>query len=478
LQKEKVITSIKNNMLELNFKKTKKKHFAEEEEAKIAVGLDIGTTKVVAFVGQRNEDGKIEVLGFGKHISLGVQRGQVINIDKTANAIRNAITQAGNKANTDIDTVMVGIAGQHIGNTQMLGEIKRRNADSEINQNDLRLLIDDMFQVAVNPGSQIIDVIPQEYTVDSITGLDDPIGVLGTQLSSVFNVITGNSQHIKNIIRCVKRCKLEMDGLVVEPIASAEVVLDKREKETGVALVDIGGGTTDIAVFINGILRHTAVIPIGGDVITDDIKTVFKGIVKEEAETLKVKHGSCLPNRGNENHLVSIPGIKGRPATEIPVVDLAEVIAARTKEIIQRISDELKNANCFDKLGCGIVLTGGGAQLKDIKEYTEYITGLSVRIGNPEEKIAIEKNSEWYHPMYATGLGLMILGIEKSEDLNAIKREEDNENTAHKKTAKQSKKTDERNTERRDKYRPWEKVKEALASLISDDEMDDDFEDD
>jgi cell division protein FtsA len=464
-------------MLELNFKKSKRRRLEETEEAKIAVGLDIGTTKVVAFVGQRNEDGKIEVLGYGKHVSLGVQRGQVINIDKTANAIRHAIVQAENKANIDIDTVMVGIAGQHINNTQISGEIKRRNSDSEITKEDVRILIDDMFKVAVNPGSQIIDVIPQEYTVDNITGLDDPIGVLGTQLSSIFNVVTGNSQHIKNIIRCVKRCRLEMDGLVVEPIASAEVVLDKREKETGVALVDIGGGTTDIAVFINGILRHTAVIPIGGDVVTDDIKAVFKGIVKEEAETLKIKHGSCIPNKGNDNHVISIPGIKGRPATEIPVVDLAEVIAARTKEIVQRISDELKNVNCFNKLGCGIVLTGGGAQLRDIKEFTEFHTGLSVRIGSPEEKIAIGKDSECNHPMYATGLGLMILGIEKGEDLHAIREERNEKTAASKKTTKQPRKTVERNGER-DKYRPWEKIKEVLYSLISDDDMDDDFEDD
>ncbi|MDR1182749.1 MAG: cell division protein FtsA [Bacteroidales bacterium] len=467
-------------MLEISFKKSRRKYPDDSEEAKIAVGLDIGTTKVVAFVGQRNSDGKIEILGFGKHISLGVQRGQVINIDKTAKAIRQAIIQAENKANIDIDTVMVGIAGQHINNTQIAGEIKRRNSDSEITKEDVRILIDDMFKVAVNPGSQIIDIIPQEYTVDSITGLDDPIGVLGTQLSSVFNVVTGNSQHIRNIIRCVKRCKLEMDGLVVEPIASAEVVLDKKEKETGVALVDIGGGTTDIAVFINGILRHTAVIPIGGDVITDDIKAVFKGIVKEEAESLKVKHGSCLPNKGNDNLVVSIPGIKGRPATEIPVVELAEVIAARTKEIIQRISDELKNANCFNKLGCGIVLTGGGARLQDIKEFTEYHTGLSVRIGNPEENIIIGKDSEYYHPMYATGLGLMILGIEKGEDLHAIKEERNERTGSSKKTGKQTKKQIEGSGER-DKYRPprpWDKIKELLYDLVSDDDMDDDFEDD
>ncbi|MDR1878955.1 MAG: cell division protein FtsA [Bacteroidales bacterium] len=464
-------------MIDIRFKKTKRKHSEEIEEPKIAVGLDIGTTKVVAFVGQRNQEGTIDVLGYGKYVSLGVQRGQVINIDKTADAVRQAITQAGNKANIDIDTVMVGIAGQHINNFQIPGEIKRRNADSEITKEDVRMLINDMFKVSVNPGTQIIDIIPQEYTVDSFTGLDDPIGVLGTQLSSVFNIITGNAQHIKNIARCVKRCKLEMDGLILEPIASSEVVLDKKEKETGVALVDIGGGTTDIAVFVNGILRHTAVIPIGGDVITDDIKAVFKGIVKEEAEMLKVKHGTCLPDKGNENHVISIPGIKGRPATEIPVVDLAEVIAARTKEIIQRITDELKNANCFSRLGCGLVLTGGGAQLKDIKEFTEYLTGLSVRIGNPEEKIALEKNSEWYHPMYATGLGLMILGIEKDEDLHAIREEQETDTTVTKKTPRKTVTTKEKDD--RDKYRPWEKIKEIVSTLINDDiDDEDDFEDD
>ena len=465
-------------MLDLSFKKLKKKRIEQTEEAKIAVGLDIGTTKVVAFVGQRNEEGKIDVLGYGKHVSLGVQRGQVINIDKTTDAIKQAITQAGNKASIDIDTVLVGIAGQHINNMRIKGEIKRRNPDSEITKEDVRLLIDDMFKVAVNPGTQIIDVIPQEYTVDSVTELSDPIGVLGTQLSSEFNVITGNAQHIKNIARCVKRCKLEMDGLVLEPIASSEVVLDEKEKETGVALVDIGGGTTDIAVFINGILRHTAVIPIGGDVITDDIKNVFKGIVKEEAEALKIKHGSCLPNHGNENHVISIPGIKGRPATEIPVVNLAEVIAARTKEIISRISDELKNSDCFHKLGCGLVLTGGGAQLRNIKEFTEYHTGLSVRIGNPEEKIVIEKDSDWHHPMYSTGLGLMILGIEKDEDLNAIKeeKEEKEERVENKKTENKKQKIENRDSNR-NRSITFEKIKEMIYSLVNDD-MDDDFEDD
>ena len=459
-------------MLELNFKKRKEKAVVGNEP-KIGVGLDIGTTKVVAFVGQRNEEGKIDILGSGMFKSLGVQRGQVININKTVDAIRHAITEAENNAEIDIDTVMVGIAGQHIDNAQVLGEIKRRNPESEVTKEDVRMLIDDMFKVAVDPGKQIIDVIPQEFTVDNNVGEEDPVGMLGTQLSSVFNIITGNAQHIKNIARCIKRCELEMDGLILEPIASAEVVLDSKEKEAGVALVDIGGGTTDIAIFINGILRHTAVIPIAGDVITDDIKGVFKGIVKDEAEVLKTKHGSCLPDHGKANHVISIPGIRGRQATEVPVVMLAEVIASRTKEIIQRVVDEIDRVRCKDKLGCGLVLTGGGAQLHGIKEFAEYITGMSVRIGNPEEKIVIENGSDYDHPMFATGLGLMILGIEKGEDLQALKTEQERP-TPQRQASKKPISPVEKEEQPEKYYRPWEKLKDALSLLITDDE-DDDF---
>ncbi|MCL2130889.1 MAG: cell division protein FtsA, partial [Lentimicrobiaceae bacterium] len=259
-------------MFELFGKKGKKAK--ANNGPKIVVGLDIGTTKVVAFAGQRSPNGKIRILGCGKHASLGVQRGQVINVVRTAEAIRAAIRQTEECANMDIDTVMVGIAGQHICNRQVMGERKLRNSESEITDEDVRMLIDDMFKVVVNPGEQIIDAIAQEYTVDGASVSDDPVGVIGTQLSSVFNIITGNSQHIRNIARCVKQCQLNMDSLVLEPIAAAEVALDHKEKEAGVALVDIGGGTTDVAVFSNGILRHTAVIPIAGDVITEDIKMV------------------------------------------------------------------------------------------------------------------------------------------------------------------------------------------------------------
>ena len=456
----------------------KAKILPSNEGPKIAVGLDIGTTKVVAFAGQRDPDGRIRVLGYGKHTSLGVQRGQVINVIKTADAILHAIRQTEDRAGIDIDTVMVGIAGQHICNRQVMGEIKLRNSESEITNEDVRMLIDDMFKVVVNPGEQIIDAIHQEYTVDGISGLDDPVGVIGTQLSSIFNIITGNSQHIRNIARCVKRCNLNMDSLILEPIASAEVVLDPREKEAGVALVDIGGGTTDVAVFVNGILRHTAVIPIAGDVITDDIKMVFKGMVKEDAETLKLTHGSCVPNNGNENHIISIPGIRDRSPIEISEVELAEVIAARMKEIIDRVMEELRSINCLSKLGCGLVLTGGGAKLKHIKEFTEYHTGLSVRVGNPEEKIVTSKESEWHNPMFATGLGLLVMGIEKDEDLHPVAVEPLPKSVPEKKAGKAKKEPKppkEEETER-ERYRPWTKIQEMLNSIIiEDEEEEDDF---
>ena len=459
-------------MFELFGKKAKKASKANDGP-KIAVGLDIGTTKVVAFAGQRDLDGRIRVLGYGKHTSLGVQRGQVINVARTVESVQDAIKQTQDRANIDIDTVMVGIAGQHICNRQVMGEIKLRNSESEITNEDVRMLIDDMFKVVVNPGEQIIDAIHQEYTVDGISGLEDPVGVVGTQLSSIFNIITGNSQHIRNIARCVKRCNLNMDSLILEPIAAAEVVLDHREKEAGVVLVDIGGGTTDVAVFINGILRHTAVIPIAGDVITDDIKMVFRGIVKSDAETLKQTHGTCIPNRGNENHIISIPGIKDRAPIEISEVELAEVIAARMKEIIDRVMEELKSIDCIGKLGCGLVLTGGGAKLKHIREFTEYHTGLCVRIGNPEEKIVIGRESEFYHPMYATGLGLLVMGIEKDEDLHPVERDIVPK-SAPEKEKKEPKPKKEKDLEQ-ERYRPWTKIQEMLNAIIIEDDDDDSY---
>lgn len=458
------------------FRRKKEKAPAVVEKTdKIAVGLDIGTTKIAVCVGQRNKEGNIELMGSGEHISLGVQRGQVINIVKTVEAIKYAIKQAVVSSEVTIDTVVAGIAGQHINSFHAEGEIKRRDSDSEVTKEDVKMLIEDMFKISVKPGVQIIDAIPQEFFVDDYSDLKDPIGVLGTQLGSVFNIITGNSQHIKNIARCIQKCNLKMEGLVLEPIASAEVVLDEKEKESGVALVDIGGGTTDIAVFYNGILRHSAVIPIGGDVITEDIKTVFKGIIKENAEAIKLKYGSCIADKSKPDHIISVPGIKGRPAINIQQVQLAEVIAARVNEIIDRIMFEIRNSDYAKKLGCGLVLTGGGALLNNIKEFTEFKTGLSVRIGNPEEKIVHKQDSKINNPIYSTALGLMVMGIEKDEvDINKTIEEESPKKKD--KSEPEEKPKPIRNTT---KYGTWDKVRGLIDSLLEDvDEKDEDDDDD
>ncbi len=399
-------------------KRRKENPVVEKESAgNIAVGLDIGTTKVVAFVGQRNEKtGKVEILGQGETISVGVQRGQVINITKTVTAITHAIKHACATSHVAIDTVVAGIAGQHITCFHSKEEIKRKNPDNVVSAEDVKQLIDEVFLLNVRPGNRIIDAIPQEFFVDEYQGLADPIGVTGTQLGSVFNVITGSEQHIRNVVRCVQQCDLKMDGLVLEPLASAAVVLDEREKESGVVLVDIGGGTTDLAVFYNGILRHTAVIPIGGDVITDDIKNVFKGIVKEDAERTKKEYGTCVPDT-SKDVVLAIQGIKGRPAVEIRQSQLAEVIAARMDEILHRVMADIEESGYADKLGCGMVLTGGGSLLKDIQAHAEYVTGMMVRIGRPEEGIVFNEDTKqkYNSPIYSTALGLMLMGVERGD---------------------------------------------------------------
>ena len=397
-------------------KKREADSFVSENEEYISVGLDIGTTKVVVFVGRRvQHSDKVEILGQGETISVGVQRGQVINIAKTVTAITHAIKQACASSHLVIETVVAGIAGQHITSFHSKQEIKRKNPDDLVSAEDVKQLIDEVFLVNVRPGNQIIDAIPQEFFVDEFQDLVDPIGVTGTQLGSDFNIITGSEQHIRNVIRCVKQCDLKMDGLILEPLASAEVVLDAREKESGVVLVDIGGGTTDLAIFHNGILRHTAVIPIGGDVITDDIKNVFKGIVKDDAERVKKEYGSCVSDP-SKDVILAIQGIKGRPAVEIKQSQLSEVIVARMDEIIDRIMEEVEASGYLNRLGCGIVLTGGGSLLKNIKPYTEFRTGMSVRIGLPEEGIVFNEdtNHKYNNPIYSTALGLMLMGVERN----------------------------------------------------------------
>lgn len=399
----------------------------------IIVGLDIGTTKIATIVGRRIDHGKIEILGFGRTESIGVKRGVVSNIENTVQSIRTAVEMAEQRSGVDIRFVNVGIAGQHIKSLQHRGSIIRQDTEIEISQKDIDTLHHNMFNLNMNPGEEIIDVIPQEYIVDGEQGIKQPIGMLGNSLEANFHIIIGQTAAAKNIYKCVRKAELEVVDLILEPIASAEAVLSEEEKEAGVVLVDIGGGTTDIAIFQDGIIRHTAVIPFGGDIITEDVKEGCS-IIKKHAEELKVKFGSALASENTDEEVVAIPGLRGRPPKEITLRNLASIIQARMEEIIEHVYYEIRNSGYEKKLIAGIVLTGGGASMRHIAQLTEFMTGMDTRIGYPNEHLAPDVPDEMASPMYATGIGLVIEGIERfRKEKNKLSAEEADKLSAGKK---------------------------------------------
>ncbi len=379
----------------------------------IAVGLDIGTTKIVAMIGRKNEYGKLEILGVGKAKSLGVHRGVVNNITQTIQSIQQAVLEAESDSGYKINDVVVGIAGQHIRSIQHSDYISRSNAEEVIGELDIDSLINQVHKLAMLPGEEIIHVLPQEFKVDGQSEIKEPIGMYGGRLESSFHVVVGQAASIRNLGRCVKSSGLELSGLTLEPLASADAVLSQEEKEAGVALIDIGGGTTDLAIFKDGIIRHTAVIPFGGNVITEDIKEGCS-IIEKQAELLKVKFGSAWPGENKDNEIVSIPGLRGREPKEISLKNLSKIIHARVVEIIEQVYAEIKLYGHDDpkkKLIAGIVLTGGGSQLKHIKQLVEYITGMDTRIGYPNEHLAGNSEEELSSPLYATAVGLVMNSI-------------------------------------------------------------------
>jgi cell division protein FtsA len=396
------------------------KSSTQEKSSPIVVGLDIGTTKICAIVGRRSKNGKIEVLGVGKAESAGVTRGVVSNIDKTVQGIGQAVDIAGTQSNVEIRVVNVGIAGQHIKSLQHRGLITRRDLQSEIGRKDIDKLIEDMYNLVMPPGEEIIHVLPQEFTVDGEPGIKDPIGMAGVRLEANFHIIAGQVTAIKNIVKCVNKAHLESQELILEPLASSESVLSDEEKEAGVVLVDIGGGTTDVAIFHEGIIRHTAVIPFGGNSITEDIREGCS-VMRNIAEQLKVRFGSALAEENRENEIVCVPGLRGREPKEISVKNLAFVIQARMEEIVEHVYYEIKSSGYEKKLIAGIVITGGGAQLKHLPQLVEFVTGLDCRVGYPNEHLAknemLPKNvyEEMQSPTFATGIGLLIKGIQKME---------------------------------------------------------------
>lgn len=396
---------------------------AATKQEQIVVGLDIGTTKIAAIVAQRDQYGKLKVLGLGKAPSLGVTRGEVTNIKQTTDAIIEAVSEAEKQSGHKIKIVYVGIAGQHIASKQNRGIHTLAAADEEITRKNIRDMLEDMHKLALEPGEKIIHVLPQEFTVDNMHGIKDPIGMCGSRLEANFHIITGKVAAAQNIKKCVERAGLEMLGLILEPLASSASVLHEDEMEAGVALVDIGGGTTDVAIFKDGIIRHTAVIPFAGNIITDDIIEGCK-LLRQQAEKLKVTFGSALPNEIHENDIISIPGIAGRERKEISMRTLAHIIHARIEEIFAQVYFEIKSSGYANSLNAGVVVTGGGSQLKHLKQLVEYTTGMPTRIGLPASYLSKNNKEDLKNPIFATGIGLILKGYEELDE----KSETDNKN--------------------------------------------------
>ena len=393
------------------------------EQQTIAVGLDIGTTKIVAMIGRTNEYGKMEILGIGKSKSLGVHRGVVNNITQTIQSIQQAVQDAESSSGMKISDVVVGIAGQHIRSLQHSDYITRPNSDEVIGEDDIDTLCNQVHKLVMLPGEEIIHVLPQDFKVDGQAEIKEPIGMYGGRLEANFHVVVGQVSSIRNIGRCVKSAGLSLGGITLEPLASANAVLSMEEKEAGVALIDIGGGTTDLAIFKDGIIRHTAVIPFGGNVITEDIKEGCS-IIEKQAELLKIRFGSAWPGENKDNEIVSSPGLRGREPKEITLKNLSKIIHARVVEIIEQVYLEIKNYGHEEqkkKLIAGIVLTGGGSQLKHLKQLVEYITGMDTRIGYPNEHLAGDSDSETTSPLYATAVGLVLNSLESQNRHEGVK---------------------------------------------------------
>jgi cell division protein FtsA len=396
------------------------------QEQPIIVGLDIGTTKIAAIAGRKNEFGKLEILGFGRANSNGVQHGMVLNIDQTIKAIQQALENCyKSNPNLEINEVYVGIAGHHIKSLQTRGDIVRKTTDDEIKQSEIDQLLSDQYKTYIPAGDQIIDVIPQEFTVDNFQNIPNPIGYSGVKVGANFHIITGDKNAIRNINRSVEKAGLKVKDLVLQPLASAAAVMSEQDLEAGVAIVDIGGGTTDLAVFYEGILKHTAVIPFGGENITNDIKTGL-GVLKTQAEQMKLQFGSALSDEAKSNAYITIPGLRGMQPKEISVRNLANIIQARMSEILDFVSYHLKQVGLESRmLNGGIVLTGGGSQLKHLIQLTEYVTGLNARIGYPNEHLAAGHIEELAKPMYSTCIGLILKGYNVYENNQNILRGND-----------------------------------------------------
>lgn len=392
---------------------------AKKTEKNLIVGLDIGTTKVMALVGEVMDDGGIEVVGIGSHSSRGLKRGVVVNIEATVQSIQRALEEAELMAGCEIQSAFTGIAGSHIRSLNSHGIVAIR--DREVTQTDVDRVIDAAKAVAIPSDQKILHILPQEFIIDSQEGVKEPIGMSGVRLESKVHIVSGAVSAAQNIVKCVQRCGLDVSDIILEQLASSYTVLNEDEKELGVCIVDIGGGTTDIAVFTDGAIRHTAVIPIAGDHVTNDIAVALRTPAKN-AEEIKVKQGHAIPSKVEEleSEAIEVPGVAQRPPRTLSRQALAEVINARYEELFALVQEELRRSGFENLVAAGIVLTGGASRVEGAAELAESVFNMPVRLGSPQHVSGLTDVLD--SPSYATGVGLLIYGQKQQQNETVLSK--------------------------------------------------------
>jgi cell division protein FtsA len=375
-------------------------------EKNLIVALDIGTSKVVAIVGEITAAGEVDIIGIGSHPSRGLKKGVVVNIESTVQSIQRAVEEAELMAGCQIHSVYAGIAGSHIRSLNSHGIVAIR--DKEVTQSDMERVIDAARAVAIPADQKILHVLPQEFVIDTQEGIREPIGMSGVRLEAKVHLVTGAVSAAQNIVKCVRRCGLEVDDIILEQLASSNAVLSDDEKELGVCLVDIGGGTTDIAVFTEGAIRHTAVIPIAGDQVTNDIAVALR-TPTQHAEDIKIKYGCALAQLASADETIEVPSVGDRPARRLARQTLADVVEPRYEELFTLVQAELRRSGFEDLCAAGVVLTGGTAKMEGVVDLAEEIFHMPVRLGVPQGVnglVDVVRN-----PIYSTGVGLLLFGL-------------------------------------------------------------------
>jgi len=383
---------------------------AKRSDRSLVVGLDIGTSKVVALVGEIGADGSIEVVGLGSHPSRGLKKGVVVNIESTVQSIQRAVEEAELMAGCEIHSVYAGIAGSHVRSLNSHGVVAIR--DKEVTHADVEHVIDAAKAVAIPADQKILHVLPQEFIIDGQEGIRDPIGMSGVRLEAKVHIVTGADSAAQNIVKCVQRCGLTVEDVVLEQLASSYAVLTEDEKELGICLVDIGGGTTDLAVFSNGAIRHTAVIPIAGDQVTNDIAVSMR-TPTQYAEDIKVRYACALSQLANPDESIEVPSVGDRPARRLARQTLAEIVEPRYEELYGLIRDELRRSAFEEIIAAGIVLTGGSAKMEGAIDLAEEIFHVPVRLGLPQQVKGLAEAIQ--NPIYSTGVGLLLYARENTQ---------------------------------------------------------------